>query len=336
MKTLRLELDAPSSGRIDLLDELKGIAIALIVLYHAGGVLVWANNLHGDLGVDLFVILSGVGLSLGSMPDTGRAFFRRRFLRIYPAYWVVLTFFLAANTALLGVHYTLANVVLHYLGIHGWFGDAYGMSIVDAFWFITLLVSVYAFYWFARSLAKRTDAFLLWGSVGCVVGALALFYTGQAGVFGHMGLRLPGFLVGVLVGRLLKEGRLELPISPTLAAAVALLVCVPFYVGFTFQTVPIGVALMFVYGKFLRPWVSAAARTRLKFLGDHSLEIFLIHQPLIRDYNLYVFRHFFNDAEPSAPSLIIGMAVGFGLTLILAVELRRLLGRFFGRGGKAA
>ena len=58
---LKLELPAPVTGRLAVLDELKGLAIILVILYHAGGVLVWSNDFHGDVGVDIFVILSGIG-----------------------------------------------------------------------------------------------------------------------------------------------------------------------------------------------------------------------------------------------------------------------------------
>ena len=73
-----------------MLDELKGVAILLVVLYHAGGVLVWNNYLHGDLGVDIFVILSGLGLAMSSRYGGAREFLTRRLWRIMPAYWIAL------------------------------------------------------------------------------------------------------------------------------------------------------------------------------------------------------------------------------------------------------
>ena len=63
----------------------------------------------------------------------------------------------------------------------------------------------------------------------------------------------------------------------------------------------------------------------LRFLGRHSLEIFLIHQPLMREYNYYLHGRWFNVPQPSALSLIVGMVAALALTLLLSVELRRLL-----------
>lgn len=86
MAELKVELPAPVSGRLPVLDELKGLALTLVVLYHAGGALVWNNYLHGDLGVDMFVILSGLGLSLGARAEGAATFFTRRLSRLIRDY----------------------------------------------------------------------------------------------------------------------------------------------------------------------------------------------------------------------------------------------------------
>jgi len=127
-----LSLDRPVAGRLPVLDELKGLAIVLVLLYHAGGALLWRNLLHGDLGVDIFVILSGVGLVLGSGADApAGTFLKRRLRRILPTYWLLLTAYLVLNTHYLQHRYTGFNIAVHYLGIHGWFGDGYAMSSND-------------------------------------------------------------------------------------------------------------------------------------------------------------------------------------------------------------
>lgn len=72
--------------RMPVLDELKGIAMIAILLNHAGGVLVWNNYLHGDLGTDLFFLLSGIGLVLGYQTLGAAEFAKQRLLRLLPAY----------------------------------------------------------------------------------------------------------------------------------------------------------------------------------------------------------------------------------------------------------
>jgi peptidoglycan/LPS O-acetylase OafA/YrhL len=67
--------------------------------------------------------------------------------------------------------------------------------------------------------------------------------------------------------------------------------------------------------------------TRPRPSSGSSLEIFLIHQPLIREYNYYLHGRFFNISNPSALSLIVGILIGLAVTLVLSVELHRLLNR---------
>jgi peptidoglycan/LPS O-acetylase OafA/YrhL len=328
-----IELKAPkiAGGRIDAIDELKGAAIILILLYHAGGVLVWQNFLHGDVGVDLFVILSGVGLALNPRVETAAVFLKRRLMRIFPAYWVVLTVYLVANTYFLQLKYSPFNIIVHYLGIHGWFGDVIGLGINDSFWFITLITSLYLLFVLFRSVLTSPDLIILWGGILSAAVAYAYWVTGQSGCFGHIGLRLPGFFGGLIIGSLLRDGHLEIRLSPALAAGLVALVYVPYTHGIIFYSELTAFALAMGYiflWRELAParLVGSTART-LRFFGKYSLEIFLIHQPLFREYNYYVHGRFLGEANPSEISLIAGMAVALAVTLFASFELHGLLGR---------
>lgn len=332
MPHLTLQISVPSERRLPVLDELKGIAILLVVLYHAGGVLLWNNHLHGDLGVDIFVLLSGIGVAYGASWNGTGPFLRKRLLRILPAYWIVLTAYLVLNTHFLQHHYTLTNVVLHYLGIHGGFGDGYAMSINDSFWFITLILSFYLLYPWLHPLIDKPDRLLLVGAIISVAAAFAWFFTQQAGSFGHLGLRLPGFFYGLLIGRLLQTGTLSLSLGSSLMLAIMILTYVPYTNGIVFHTGVVALALMGFYTFFCRPRLQGSVGTKIRsvftFLGDHSLEIFLLHQPLIRNYNMYLHGRWLNVPQPTAFSLTVGMMIAFAVTLLLSYELRRILLRF--------
>jgi peptidoglycan/LPS O-acetylase OafA/YrhL len=325
MPPLRLGLPAPVTGRIGALDELKGLAIILVVLYHAGGVLGLADTLHLEVGVDIFVILSGVGLTLGAGGEGAGRFILRRFWRIYPTYWIALTAFIAAGAYLRGDHVTAADAALHYLGIHAWFGDAHAMSINDSFWFITLIVSLYLLYVPLRRLSGRPDRLLLAGSLISLVAILAYFHWGQAAVFSHLALRLPGFFAGLLIGTLLRTGSLVLPLSPALAGALFILFYVTYAQGIVIMSFLIGLVVMSAYAFLARPLLGPAVLADLRFLGDRSLGIFLIHQPLIREYNVYVLNRFFPGAVANPWALAAGMAVGIVLTVLIASGLHSFL-----------
>jgi peptidoglycan/LPS O-acetylase OafA/YrhL len=332
---LRLQLPAPCRGRLAVLDELKGVAIILVILYHAGGVLVWQDKLHGEVGVDMFVILSGIGLTLSNTQVSVGNYLSRRFWRIYPAYWIVLTVFLVVDRYVRHLEFPSWDIFLHYTGFHAWFGDGHAMSINDSFWFITLIVSLYLVYLPLRGLVARPDLLLLAGAVLSLVAAISYFYAGQSAGFAHLSLRLPGFFLGLLVGRLLKNGCLEIPMTAALALAVSLIFYLPYVIGFEFLSIWVGAALMAAYAFLVRPLLSATALRGLKYLGDRSLEIFLIHQPLIRDYNFFFLQKYFPGAIDNPWYRVMGMAVGLVIAIEASGWLHRLLRKLPQSGTKS-
>lgn len=85
-------------GQVPALDGLRGLAIALVLGMHADRIVP-----GGQLGVDLFFVLSGfliTSLLIGEWSTAGtvslQAFYRRRVLRLVPAFVAMLTVFLVA------------------------------------------------------------------------------------------------------------------------------------------------------------------------------------------------------------------------------------------------
>lgn len=147
---------------------------------------------------------------------------------------------------------------------------------------------------------------------------------------GHIGFRLPGFFFGMIVGHLLREGRIEIPTTATLGVALFILIYVPYTQGVTFYSLAVTFALIAFYLWAIRPRLQPESKSvgALAWLGRHSFEIFLIHQPLIREYNIYLHGRWLNIALPSETSRIVGMAIAFAVTLLLAAELRKLQEKF--------
>jgi peptidoglycan/LPS O-acetylase OafA/YrhL len=96
--------------RLNLIQVLRGVAAILVVLAH--GDLIFNQNLNQDFlfkiftfggsGVDFFFVLSGFIIWYVHKSDIGhtskvKTFFIKRFTRIYPIYWVVLTLKLSAS-----------------------------------------------------------------------------------------------------------------------------------------------------------------------------------------------------------------------------------------------
>ncbi|MBS2537703.1 acyltransferase [Catenulispora sp. NF23] len=87
------ERAAPKSSRIPALDGLRALAVAAVLLYHAG----FSHARGGFLGVDVFFVLSGyliTGLLAREYLATGAValgrFYQRRARRLLPALFVVL------------------------------------------------------------------------------------------------------------------------------------------------------------------------------------------------------------------------------------------------------
>jgi peptidoglycan/LPS O-acetylase OafA/YrhL len=330
MSVLRLELPPPARGRLEAVDELKGIAIILVVLYHAGGVLVWANDFHFDLGVDLFIILSGIGLGFGAHYAGAGAFLARRLVRILPAYWLVLTACWFGGVTFLNGRYSAANLWIHYLGLQGWLGDDYAFALNDSFWYVTLILTLYVLYCACRTLLDSPEQLLLAGAaISAFIAFIFTYSAGYTALMGHLALRVPGFFAGLLLGRLLKVGRIEFKLGPPLAFALLLLCYVPYTQGVLAYTPVVGLSLIGIYLfaakrlALLSPGTPLARA--LRFLGDHSLEIFLIHQPLIREYNYYAYRRWFNNGAPGTWPLLAGILAGLAATLVLSLALHWLL-----------
>src|SRR5574344_1355419 len=77
--------------------ELMGAAMLFIILFH---VLLPRSDMFfglrriGNVGVDMFFYLSGIGLWFSWMKKPSlKHFFKRRFLRVYPAWFIVATVF---------------------------------------------------------------------------------------------------------------------------------------------------------------------------------------------------------------------------------------------------
>ena len=108
----------PGNPRFPLMDSMRAIAAIFVVATHASGISLFnSQNVLGavtarmNVGVTVFFLISGFLLYRpfvraayhGIAPPRVGRFFRRRALRIVPAYWLALTV-LAVWPGLVGVH----------------------------------------------------------------------------------------------------------------------------------------------------------------------------------------------------------------------------------------
>lgn len=199
-------------GRLSLYrSELMGAAMLWVMLFHAypfrfGLLPLDAVKQAGFAGVDIFLLLSALGLYV-SLERTGTrtkllAFYRRRAVRVLPAYWLVVglySLWLIARGRISGGTALWSLSTLHY-----WF------HIPDAFnWYVPALL---AFYLLAPFYVRLFDRFprkewltaamfpLAYGIYRLTI-PLHLNYTED---FVN---RLPAFALGILAGSYLLTAR---------------------------------------------------------------------------------------------------------------------------------
>jgi peptidoglycan/LPS O-acetylase OafA/YrhL len=303
---------------------LRGLALIFIFLYHGGGVLNRPNELHGEVGVDVFLLLSGFLLSLHASEISGRDFLRKRFGRIFPSYWLALAFFVILGTALLHRVFTVSDVLLHLAGLHATFRGAYFSDINDSFWFISTIIFLYLVFFLLRRWVR--DPPLVLGVGGLITLVSLLPYPG----FVHLAGRLPGFFIGVAVGQFYRGGDLRLRPGVIFAAGAAVLTILTWQarVSLQYPLAAVGVAATFlVLDRGLRLWPAGRLLLApLGFLGTYSYELYLLHQPLIRDYNFWFQRNLL-QREPSSSQLVWGMLVALALAVGLAMLVAALARR---------
>ena len=103
MNQLQTKYEAVSNRKLALIQLFRGLASIVVLLYHSSTL--YATNLNyaildntfkfGKAGVDFFFVLSGLIIYTVHKKDVGIKrnfvyFISKRFIRIYPLYWLLL------------------------------------------------------------------------------------------------------------------------------------------------------------------------------------------------------------------------------------------------------
>jgi peptidoglycan/LPS O-acetylase OafA/YrhL len=326
-KIIQLSPAFPPGTRLPEIDRLKGLALILVILNHANGALGVNDWSHGEVGVDIFIILSGFTLALNSTALSAREFFQRRFLRIYPAYWAALALFLFGNAWIFADHRPAADIWLHLAGLHAFARPGYFSSINDSFWFISIIVLLYVVFFFLRR--HLHDLALVAGTGALLTAAICEFYlrTGNLGALLHLGVRLPDLFIGLIAGQLASGRKAEVKVSAPLVAGLLAIGYLTVYVGINFGDPLGGVAwiALFLWADRLLMQSPAAALFAQGFgwLGLYSYEVYLLHQPLIRDYDRHALAVWWQVMQPTRGEYVASIVGALVFVFFLSVWLHR-------------
>src|SRR5436190_6018704 len=129
----------------------------------------------GDAAVQLFLILSGFGLTWGYLESNSsgsipwRDFLRRRLMRIYPLWWAAHLFLIGAWLVSLGP--SLKSLLLSLPGLRLTPSSLYSVSA--SWWFVSLLLQCYLVFPLLWKLQRR------WGTTAFLCGACAIGFAAR-------------------------------------------------------------------------------------------------------------------------------------------------------------
>jgi peptidoglycan/LPS O-acetylase OafA/YrhL len=201
------------TGSLDvlkLLDFCKGLAILSVVLFH------YNTRWFGWQGVHLFIVLSGFGLTYSCLLKQRQIFWRdwyvKRFERIFPSYWAVVTFTYICLLVLrlffreqfsFSLRQSTTQFILDFLLLRNFSYQTMLGYPNDALWFVPLILSLYlVFPYFYRLLIEQKQS--IWAVLLMAIG-IEFLYRGIA-IYG-----LDGFPVAYGNGFL---GNFSMNISP--------------------------------------------------------------------------------------------------------------------------
>jgi peptidoglycan/LPS O-acetylase OafA/YrhL len=349
------------SGTLRTLQLGRAIAAVLVVLHHNGGSIFaleryWGHDPlrgffdFGSAGVEFFFVLSGFIIFHVHWRDLGQpgrflAYARKRFLRIYPIYWLVLiplALVYLRNPAA-GPDRALDPALLYssFLLVH--FNYDYAFSILPVAWTLyheILFYAVFALLIFSRRLGLALLALWLAGSLVMIDPAvvphfepvllwMALYYFAPLHLL---------FAMGMVVCWLIHRGRVAAPWFCTIGGALLFLAAglESDYLELLTPNVRslvygLGSAVALAGAVELERQGRVAVPRFAQLAGDASYSIYLLHLPALSLLAKLLGRPGLHLPLGLAYLLVPTLAVGAGILLHLWVEkplLARLNGWF--------
>lgn len=326
--------------RVFYLDFIRAISICLIIIYHynlltlelkvSNTAVLWGGTVPGVVGVSLFIILSGASLMLSTQADFNiKTYFRKRFLSIYPLFWVAYT---TTFLTVFLVHQELpvsANPLTFFLTIAGL--DGFLLYAIPNFymmgeWFLGFIIIMYLFFPFLRYLFMK-GALLTLLLCFCTTLLVARFYNFDMLIDRFPLARLMEFALGMSFIYLFRTGRtllnfIILGISGLLFS-LALTLNLPLPFNWTMQGMSLFICLACVAGSFDNLLFAGVIR----FISRYSYGAFLMHHvvfyeilPILKDRQLSTY----NDYLLFLILLIFIYSLSFLLTGATAFGLRKL------------
>ena len=302
---------------VSVTQELKGLGILTVVFAHFAYMLVtnadflFPLSIIAGVGVDLFLFMSGYGLTVGMLkkPLPIFEFYKRRVIKIFIPFWVAIILIFAANAIFLDIHYTVPYMIQSLLG---WFPTAEGFNDVNSpFWYITWMMMFYILFPLVFSTKRPWLSAIILSVIATLIGVYNPLEMGDNWL--HR-LHTVAFSLGIIFAwllfetkdkenklvKVLKHFRNESKFMPYVVIALMLAVVVYMSLHTTANHWPTLTAIL-GKGYFVDQLTSiiimfafiiifSLKRFDNKFLsiyGLYSFEVYLIHWPLMGRYDVF-------------------------------------------------
>ncbi|ATY10034.1 acyltransferase [Amycolatopsis sp. AA4] len=261
-------------------------------------------------GMNVFFAMSGFVMAWAARPDdTAQAFWRRRFARLYPIYFVT-TILAAVALFVLHMPTSIGNVLSHVFLLQAWAPDQgviYGVNPVS--WSLSVEVFFYLVFPALLLLLSRATDRLLWITMAVLLvlswwlpflvgDTFTLAHSSGSSFFNHSEqggeftfwftmifpvFRLIDFVTGAAVGMLLRRGTWRGPNMPVTLVLVAVMFVIDFlFLPNRIQRVggllPVVLLLMATLSRADLAGRTSWLRARpFVWFGDRSYSFYLVH-----------------------------------------------------------
>ncbi len=292
----------------DLTNELKGFAILTIIFGHIGYFLaanhtfLYPLSILSGVGVNLFLFLSGFGLTLSTLREHLHplSFYRKRLPRLFVPMWIVLTVLLVADFVVLGRGYAPHDILANYLGV---FHRAdVGLDVDSPLWYFSFILGYYLIF-----------PWLFWRRI-TFISPLAIFVASlvilelplpiNPDVIKLYNLHTLAFPLGVTFALIL-GGKIHSafetmpnPLSTffsrtrtvwkfsLMLAALGIFAYTAVWSDVGNMTSEQTVSLITMFSAIILFWLKAWEFKLFQWFGIYSYEIYLIHWPLLYHYDV--------------------------------------------------
>ena len=276
--------------------ELMGMAMIFIILFHVSlpqSDMFFGLRRMGNIGVDMFFFLSGIGLWFSWTKNPScKHFFKRRYLRIYPT-WLVMA-------SLYYIPRFRGGDIMAWIDLIGDITINWDFWLHDelTFWYIPATMMLYLFAPAYMELIRKHPIYR-WLPVVMIMWCILVQYvTPIHNIFGHIEIfwsRVPIFFIGINMGEMVRrKDKLDgasiwmivILFVATLTSSIFLEQNLhgrfPLYVE-RMLYIPLTITTILLLNRIFRrtpKWFNNA----FKFVGALSLECYLIHIHFVLNY----------------------------------------------------